>query len=143
MFKKAASLVAKRGYDNIMTFRGGIPEWVKAGYPLEKTSQLPDIDIPAIEPDVLAQRLADVTVVDIRTPALYAMGWIGGSIKIPLALLSAHYADIPVDKEVVVVDHAGKQVGVAARFLQTKGYRTAVLPGGLKTWVKAHLPLEK
>ncbi len=143
MYKKAAGLVAQRGYTNIMTFRGGIPEWVKKGYPLEKSGSKSNVSIQTILPNKLNAAINDVTILDIRTASLYSMGWIKGCVKIPLALLSEKYTEISKNKPVVVVDHAGKQVAIAARFLYEKGFKVKGLEGGLKSWVKAKLPLEK
>ncbi len=126
-----------------MTFRGGIPEWLSAGYSLEESKNSSNIPLETILPDELNAGINDVTVLDIRTASLYSMGWIKGSIKLPLALLSQKYTEIPKDKTVVIVDHAGKQIGISAKFLHEKGFNVKGVKGGLKSWVKAGLPLEK
>ena len=135
MYKRAASLVADQGYTNVMTFKGGIPAWVKAGFSLDKSSALPKERVPTITPDQLKQRLGSVQVVDIRTQKLLKMGWIQDSLKIPMGKLSAEYARIPRDTPIVVVDHAGKQVLTACRFLKSKGYTdVSRLQGGTMAW---------
>ena len=135
MYKRAASLVAEQGYSNVMTFKGGIPAWVKAGFPLDKSSALPKERIPTIKPEQLNQRLGTVQIVDIRTKKLLKMGWLKDSLKISMGMLSENYTQIPKDKPVVVVDHAGKQVLTACRFLKTKGYTdVSRLQGGLMAW---------
>jgi len=132
MYKKAAGLVAKRGYSNIMVFRDGIPGWVKAGYSLNKQKALPKSKVPTLNTKELKARLGSVVILDIRTPSLYKMGWIKGSVKIPLALLSMRFGELSKGKEIVVVDHAGKQVLTAARFLKSQGYdKVDRLTGGL------------
>ena len=79
--------------------------------------------------------LGSVQIVDIRSPSLYTMGWISGSNKIPLGKLTAEFSAIPKGKLLVVVDHAGKQVLVASRFLKSKGYADVQrLQGGLMIW---------
>jgi len=143
MFKQAAGLVAKRGYTKIMMFRGGIPEWAQAGYPLEHGETLSKADTPSVDAAALKVLLGKATIVDIRTPSLYSMGWIAGSLKIPLAYLTQRFEEIPKDKPVVLVDHSGKQVNVAARFLHSKGYDVTRFQGGLLSWVKSGFPLEK
>jgi len=144
MYKQAAGLVAEMGYSNVMTFKGGIPEWVKAGFPLEQSKALEPVDIPTVGVDDLKGMLADVQVVDIRDESVYAMGWLPGSIKIPLGKLSAEYQQIPQGKPVVVVDHAGKQVLTAGRFLKSKGYSEVKrLQGGTMAWSAKGFPLEK
>jgi rhodanese-related sulfurtransferase len=144
MYQKAAGLVADQGYSNVMTFKGGIPAWVKAGFPLQKSGSLKKEKIPTVSADALKGMLGQVQIVDIRSPSLYAMGWIAGSTRIPLGRLSAEFASIPRDKPLVVVDHAGKQVLVAGRFLKSKGFANARrLQGGLMAWSRKGYPLEK
>jgi rhodanese-related sulfurtransferase len=144
MFKKAAGLVAELGYSNVSTFKGGLPAWVKAGYPLNKKDSLGKTKIPTVSADKLKVMLDRVQVVDIRSPSLYAMGWIAGSVKIPLGKLSSEYADIPKGKPLVVVDHAGKQVLIAGRFLKSKGYGNVQrMQGGLMSWSRKGYTLDK
>lgn len=107
MYEKAAGLVADQGYGNVMTFKGGIPAWVKAGFPLNKTGSLKKAKIPTLSADKLKGMLGSVQIVDIRSPSLYTMGWISGSTKIPLGKLTAEFSAIPKGKPLVVVDHAG------------------------------------
>jgi len=143
-FKLAAVELAQMGYTNVMTYKGGIPDWVKAGYPLEQKSTIPPVDIPVINVDELKGSLAAVQVLDVRDPSLYDMGSLGGGIKIPMAMLSADYAALAKDKPIVVVDHAGKQVISAGRFLKSKGYTDVKrLQGGLLAWTEKGFPLEK
>lgn len=141
MCKKAAGLVAKRGYNNIMVFRDGVPGWVMAGYSLNTEHALPKTKIPSVNADQLKEILGDVLVLDIRMESLYEMGWIKGSLKIPLEFLSQRYTEVPKGEKIVVVDHAGRQVLTAARFLKDKGYDVVRLQGGLMTWVQQGLPL--
>lgn len=144
MYKKAAGLVAKRGYTNVMVFKYGMPGWVQAGYTLNTINALPKSKIPTLTAAKLKEMLADVYIVDIRTKALYEMGWIRGSHKIPLGLLSKRYTELPKGKKVVVVDHAGKQVLMASRFLKSKGFDNVQrLQGGLMAWINQGYPLEK
>jgi rhodanese-related sulfurtransferase len=143
-YKHAADELAKLGYTNVMTFKGGIPDWVKAGYPLEQKNMFAPVEIPTISVDELKGSSAGVQVLDVRDPSLYSMGWIAGSIKIPLAKLSAEYSTLAKDKPVVVVDHAGKQVLSSGRFLKSKGFGDVKrLQGGLMAWSEKGNPLEK
>jgi rhodanese-related sulfurtransferase len=144
MYKNATSLLADKGYSNVMTFKGGIPEWVKAGFNLNQTGSLNKDKISTISADALNGSLGNVQIVDIRSSSLYEMGWIHGSIKIPLGKLSAEYTTIPKGKPIVVVDHAGKQVLAASRFLKGNGYADVQrLQGGLMAWSQKGYALEK
>jgi adenylyltransferase/sulfurtransferase len=144
MYKQAARLVAEKGYSNVMTFSGGIPEWIKSGYALEMKDPLEKVDIPTVSVDELKGLLNSVTILDIRAPSLYEMGWLPGSVKIPLEKLSTEYETLSREKPLVVVDHAGKQVITAARFLKSKKYGDVKrLKGGLMAWSVKGLALEK
>lgn len=143
MYKRAAGLVAEQGYTNVMTFKGGIPAWVKAGYPLDKTGALEKVRIPSLKPEALKQRLGAVQIVDIRTKKLLKMGWLKDSLQISMGTLSKKFAQISKDKPIVVVDHAGKQVLTASRFLKSKGYGdVSRLQGGLMAWNQKGFTLE-
>lgn len=143
MYKRAASLVAEQGFTNVMTFKGGIPAWIKAGFSLDKTSALEKVRIPTVKPEALKQRLGSVQIVDIRTKKLLKMGWINESLLISMGKLSKDYVQISKDKPIVVVDHAGKQVLTACRFLKSKGYEdVSRLQGGLMAWNQKGFSLE-
>ena len=143
-YKQTADLLTDLGYTNVMTFKAGIPGWIKAGYPIEQSGALEKAKIPTMRADELKGMLGQVVVLDIRPPKLYEMGWIPGSVKIPLGLISTEYQRIPKGKPVVVVDHAGKQVITAGRFIITKGYTDVKrLEGGLMAWSMKGYPLEK
>ena len=142
--KKAAGLVADRGYTNVKWYRDGIPAWVKAGNVLEKKDALPKVEVPILSADELMGMVADVYVVDIRPEHMYNMGSIKGSSKIPMTKLSAEYTGIPKAEKIVFQDHTGKQALVAGRFLKSKGYPEVFrLQGGLMAWSRKGYPLEK
>jgi rhodanese-related sulfurtransferase len=141
--KKAASLVADLGYTNVMVFVDGIPGWVKEGYPIQSSDAVPKVEIPSLNITQLKDTLANVRVLDIRNEDLFNRGYIKDSIKIPMEFLSARLNDIPKDKKLVVVDHAGKQSLMASRFLKSKGYDVDRLLGGMNAWLKEGQPVEK
>ena len=93
MAPKAAGLVAKKGYTNIKVFADGIPAWVRSGYPLNTENALPEAEVHSVNTGQLRESLGKVLIVDIRPKKFYAKGWIKGSVKIPLARLSAKYMD--------------------------------------------------
>ncbi|MCP4348314.1 MAG: rhodanese-like domain-containing protein [Desulfobacterales bacterium] len=144
MYKKAARMVAKSGYTNVMTLNAGIPGWVREGYTLNTEKVLAKTKVPSLKPDQLKAMLGQIFILDIRTESLYKMGWIMGCSKIPLAYLSKRYSEIPKDKKIVVVDHAAKQVLTAARFLNSKGYNNVFrLQGGMMAWMNRGYQLER
>lgn len=141
--RRAAGLVAKRGYTNVRVFTEGIPGWVKAGYSLGAEKALPDIEISSLGARQLKELLDDVVVLDIRPRPIYQKARIRGSINIPLTLLSRRYTEVPRGRKVVAVDLNEKRVLMAARFLRSKGYDALMLRGGVMGWAMQGLPLEK
>ena len=141
---EAASLVAKRHYRNVMVFKGGIPEWAEAGYPLSKKSDLANVKAESITPQKLSGMLEDVYLVDVRAENVYADGYIPHSRAIPFGHLSNFYTEIPKDQTVVIVDIVGKQAPTASKFLKSKGYPEVFwLEGGMTAWIKQGYGVEK
>ncbi len=141
--REAALLLAEQGYRNVRWLKDGTAGWVLFGYPLEYGNALPRIPVPGLSAVLLQERLQEVLVLDIRPPGLYQDGWIKGSRRVPLDDLSRKYMELPRGNPIVVVDHAGNHVIVAARFLQDKGYDVLALQGGILSWTKSGYPLEK
>jgi rhodanese-related sulfurtransferase len=141
----AAGLVAELGYKNIMVYKDGIPEWGKAGHPLNKDQTVPRVDIPTLNPSQLKEMLGEVYVLDVRLEPSYKKGYIKGSKNIPIHLLSKRYAEVPKGKKVVIVDALGNPHYVPAGwFLKSKGYSDVnMLNGTMEAWEKEGLPLEK
>ncbi len=76
-----------------------------------------------------------VVVLDVREPAETAICRIEGAIEIPLALLPLRYAEIPKDRDVVVLCKIGGRSAQAVWFLNSKGYtRVKNLSGGILRW---------
>lgn len=141
--EKAAALIAGRGYRNIRSLKDGANAWAVAGYPLEYKDALPRVPVSSVNASQLRGRLQEVVVLDIRPPALYEMGWIKGSQNMPIDDLSERYVVLPKGRQIVVVDHTGNQVILAARFLEQKGYEVLGLQGGMRSWVSEGFPVEK
>lgn len=141
----AADKAAKLGYTNIMIYNEGIPEWAKRGLPMETHVQYPDYKPERLAPKALQAQLASVTVLDIRGPGhIKELGRIKEAQIIEMDDLRDKYAALPKGKKVVVLDHAAKQVNIAAKFLKMKGYDpVAVLDGGMLAWIREGLPVEK
>jgi rhodanese-related sulfurtransferase len=149
MYEEAARLVANRGYTNIKTFSGGIPAWEKAGYQLDVSRALPDAAQTQIEVEEFRKLFSKATVVDIRIPSLYRLGFYSKYMhseiertslahrkkyhhKIPLSKLSKSYSKIPKDRRIIIVDHNGKQSRLAGKFLLNNGFTdVCCLKGGL------------
>lgn len=99
-----------------------------------------------IEPDWVAEHLAEVHVLDVRQPQEIqeSLGRIATSQLIPLNELKARVSEIPRDKPVVAVCHAGMRSGQATVILLGAGFeRAANLRGGMLLWSELGLPTQR
>jgi sulfur dioxygenase len=90
-----------------------------------------------IEPEVLAERLAGVTLVDVREPAEWdgALPSPVGALRIPLAELAARSGEIAGTRPIVTVCRSGTRSAQAALLLGRAGFsHIANLAGGLLRW---------
>ncbi|MFH1215282.1 MAG: rhodanese-like domain-containing protein [Pseudomonadota bacterium] len=141
--KVAADAAKALGYTNVLVYNEGLPEWAKRGLPMDKKVEYPKVDLPRLTPaDVQAQATTSV-LLDIRGDEVKDLGKISGAVSIPLDDMSERYTTLPKDKKIIIVDHAGKQVGICGKFLHLNGYTDlAVMDGGVLAWKRAGLPVE-
>ena len=96
-----------------------------------------------IDPEWVAEHLAQVHVLDVRQPEEMqeSLGSIPGAQLVPLHELKARLAEIPGDKPIVAVCHAGMRSGQATVILRGGGLaRCANLRGGMLLWSQLGLP---
>ncbi len=96
-----------------------------------------------VEPDWVAEHLGEVHVLDVRNPeeVQESLGRIASAQLIALNELAARQAEIPRDKPVVAVCHAGMRSGQATVILRAAGFeRVANLRGGMLLWTQLGLP---
>jgi rhodanese-related sulfurtransferase len=80
-------------------------------------------------------------ILDIRGHEVSRMGNIPGALKIPLDDLPDRLAELPRDKAIIIIDHAGQQAPICARFLHSNGYTTLfILEGGMINWIRQGFP---
>jgi hydroxyacylglutathione hydrolase len=83
----------------------------------------------------------DPLILDVREPSEHAVGRVPGAVSIPQADLATRLAEIPKDREILVVCASGMRSLRAAQFLHAVGYaRVSNLDGGTNGWLAAHLP---
>ncbi|SHH35490.1 CoA-disulfide reductase [Tepidibacter thalassicus] len=73
-------------------------------------------------------------LIDVRDEIERDMGYIEGSINIPLGELRNRLNEIPKDKEIYVTCQVGLRGYLAARILMQNGYKVKNLDGGYKTY---------
>ncbi|WP_406431591.1 rhodanese-like domain-containing protein [Streptomyces sp. NBC_00631] len=90
---------------------------------------------PSLTPDHALARLAELTVVDVRTPGEYASGHIPGAHNIPLdALRRALPALRAADGELLLVCASGARAENARAVLAEHGIAAVTLTGGTNGW---------
>ena len=100
--------------------------------------------LPELTAAWVASEQQRLTILDVRSPEELSGpdGRIEGSLNIPLPELEARRGDIPADRPVVVVCHAGSRSALATQQLLKAGFsQVANLRGGLVRWSAEGYPL--
>jgi rhodanese-related sulfurtransferase len=91
--------------------------------------------------DVLALREAGAFVLDVRQPEEWSAAHIPGATLIPLGDLPARIAEVPKDRQVVVVCRSGNRSAQGRDILLGAGYRSVTsMAGGMNDWAAAGYP---
>jgi sulfur dioxygenase len=100
--------------------------------------------VQEIEPEWVARHLHDVHVLDVRDEAelQQGAGLIEGSQCIPLSQLRDRVAELPQDKPIVAICHAGTRSAQATVILTKAGItQVANIRGGILLWQQLGLPV--
>jgi rhodanese-related sulfurtransferase len=140
---KTARLAVKQGFTNVYLYQEGIQGWGKAGHKLVTEEAIPRMRMDRFSPEKLETMIADkpgMVILDIRDNDVF------NSMKFPyentlhvqMTDLEERLGDIPRDKEIAVICHAGKQSFKAGPYLKGKGFNVlGCLDGGLMAWKKS------
>ncbi len=90
-------------------------------------------DLEALDPD-------KVLLLDVRRADERALGFIPGSIHIPLNELRFRIFELPRDREIILTCQSGQRSYFAFRILTHHGFRVRNLAGGYRTWKTATQP---
>jgi rhodanese-related sulfurtransferase len=96
--------------------------------------------IPQLAPSDLARWRADSAraapiLVDVREPWEFARCRIEESVSIPLGELPRRLAELPADRDLVLVCHHGSRSQHAAMLLAQRGFESVHnLRGGVEAW---------
>lgn len=83
-------------------------------------------------------------LVDVREPSEFAEGHIAEAQLVPLGTVEAGLANVPKDKEIVLVCRSGRRSGEAQARLAQRGYTNVTnVEGGMLAWENAQLPVSK
>src|SRR6266540_977714 len=136
---EAAELLASAGLRVRGFLEGGMTAWRSEERPVNR--------IEMIDPDTLAERLADgagLVVLDVRGDDEFAAAHIPDSVHIPYGHLIDRLAEVPTDRPIAAVCSGGKRSGLAASLLQREGFREVIHvgQGGVATWKRGGHPVE-
>ncbi|WP_343758172.1 rhodanese-like domain-containing protein [Deinococcus depolymerans] len=84
---------------------------------------------------------AGALLVDVREPNEFEEVHADGATLIPLSEFEARFAELPKDRELVMICRSGARSARAGEYLQAQGYAQVVnLAGGTLAWVNEGLP---
>jgi hydroxyacylglutathione hydrolase len=116
---------------------GGIEAWRAAGLPLTSLSQVQIPDLRAR----LNSRHGELVLVDVRESFEWDLGYIEGSLLIPLGEIWRRAGEIDPERDVILICEEGIRSSTAAAILLHLGFpRAANVPGGFGEWLKAGYP---
>ncbi|MFD4183754.1 rhodanese-like domain-containing protein, partial [Rhodococcus sp. NPDC058514] len=85
---------------------------------------------------------AGAAVVDVRTPAEFALGSIPGAVNVELDQLRLRAAELP-DGELIAVCQVGQRGHTATQLLRQLGRSVRNLDGGYRTWLAGQVPVDQ
>ncbi|WP_163100878.1 rhodanese-like domain-containing protein [Peribacillus alkalitolerans] len=77
----------------------------------------------------------DLTLLDVREIGeVESDGKIPGAINVPLSVLESKLQELDKDKEYHIICHAGGRSARAQEFLESQGFKTIDILGGMSAW---------
>lgn len=92
-------------------------------------------DVPVVLAEALRGHESEVFLLDVREPDEFEEGHIEGAQLIPLGSLQRRLAEVPKDREVVVICSVGGRSARATEFLRRHGVEAVNLHGGMRAWM--------
>ena len=126
------------GVKGVYRLEGGLAEWRKKGLPVMSEKRTPRVAAHAVQvkqsPD-WQKAAKNPLLIDIRSPKTFAAGHLDGAVNFPLSRLHLQYADIPLDRTLLIVDDDGRAGLLAASYLARKGFLNVQrLQGGMAAY---------
>lgn len=82
--------------------------------------------------------------IDVREPDEWAAGHVAEARHIPLGELPARLAELPRDRERLLICRSGNRSGAATRLLQREGFTLARnVQGGMNAWGRQGYPIAR
>lgn len=95
---------------------------------------VPEISVGEL--DSRLQAAAPPLVLDVREPWELQIARLAGTLDIPMSEVPARLAELPKDREIVVMCRSGGRSSKVADYLHRMGYRAANLTGGILAWAR-------
>lgn len=116
---------------------GGIEASRAAGFPLITLSQVQVSDLW----ERLSSQHGNLLVIDVRESFEWELGYVEGSLLIPLGEIWQRATEIDPDREAILICEEGIRSSTAASLLLRRDFpRAANVPGGIGDWFKAGHP---
>jgi adenylyltransferase/sulfurtransferase len=103
--------------------------------PAEPDGTMQDVDMTALDLKARLDRGDAPFLLDVREPRELAISRIEGATLIPLGDLPRRLAELPADRDIVVICRTGARSARAVGFLRERGFhRARNLRGGMHEW---------
>ncbi|MGH8220811.1 MAG: rhodanese-like domain-containing protein [Steroidobacteraceae bacterium] len=93
-------------------------------------------EVSAGELDSRLHASAPPVVLDVREPWEREIARLTGTLDIPMNEVAARLAELPKDRDIVVMCRSGGRSAQVADYLHRMGYRAANLTGGILAWAQ-------
>lgn len=106
---------------------------------------LPLATLPGMPTDALLQRLHapnnQLVLIDVREPFEWELGYVNGSLLIPLGEIWQRARSLDPRKEIILICQEGLRSSTAASILLHQNFSSiANVPGGIGNWLDANYP---
>ncbi|MDF2096790.1 MBL fold metallo-hydrolase [Aquibaculum arenosum] len=136
--REARLSLARIGFDNVAgALAGGFEAWRDAGLPIETSG--------TTAPRTLADRLDEVTILDVREAGEFEEGHIPGAENAFVGHLEEQLTELERSRDapLVVTCSVGHRGSLAASILERNGYaNVSNLLGGMTAWTALNMPVE-
>ncbi len=138
----AASLLSHAGFADVSDLLGGFGAWAAAGLPVAQPGESAGRDRTPQVSARAARSLLDsgAVLLDVREPGEWAEGHAPAALLIPMGEVQARRAELPEDRQIVVVCRSGGRSAAITDMLRAAGYQAVNLTGGMCAWTAAGLP---
>ena len=86
---------------------------------------------------------SETLLIDVREPWEYKPRRAQGALSIPLSQFTQRFAEIPREREALIICEHGSRSLQAVKFLARQGYTHALnVDGGTEMWERAGLPMD-